>query len=80
MAIGMNKTSDQPNETVRVTDDARQTDALIETIDGGVGIETEVVIKITGVGEMTPATEAQGTETILLTRGASLEETAETDL
>jgi hypothetical protein len=80
MAIGMNKTTGQPNETARVTGDARQTDALIGTIDGGVGNAIEVVIKIIGVGEMTPATESEGTEAILLTRGESLKETAKTGL
>lgn len=80
MAIGMNKATDHLNEIAHAIGATRQIDALTEIIDGGAGSVIEAAIEIIGVGEMTPATESAGTETILLTRGESLEETAETGL
>lgn len=70
------KIIDQRNETGRAT--ATVIAGLIGIIeDGAETPEIGVVKGTTGAGEMTPASESDGTETILLTPGGNSEETAE---
>jgi hypothetical protein len=71
MSTATKTTTDHPSESARAIAGVQETVTMIEVIGAGAGTET------IEAGEMTPAIDREGAETILLTPGGSLGEIAE---